>query len=140
MIFFMDVVQTVVIVLISERKLLCEIRSKEKRVYPGFLMCPGGHLEEGESLEECFKREVFEEFGVVAKKFSFLFSFSDEDSFSKKRFLHNFFLLEEFDGKLQRSRESLELQWLSYEEILQFKNVPEIHLKLVNELRKRSFL
>lgn len=39
-------------------------RSKPGGVYPGYMMIPGGGIEEGESKEEALKREVLEEVGV----------------------------------------------------------------------------
>ena len=39
-------------------------RSKDMSVFPGAWVLPGGHIEVGESLEECAIREVKEETGI----------------------------------------------------------------------------
>ena len=39
-------------------------RSEDMNVFPGAWVLPGGHIEVGESLEECAIREVKEETGI----------------------------------------------------------------------------
>jgi len=39
-------------------------RSINLRTFPGAWVLPGGHIELGESLEECVIREIYEETGV----------------------------------------------------------------------------
>lgn len=51
-------------IIIIENKLATMYREKDGRVYYTF---PGGGKESGETLEECVKREVFEEFGMVVE-------------------------------------------------------------------------
>ena len=39
-------------------------RSQRMSVFPGAWVLPGGHIEVGESLEECAIREIKEETGI----------------------------------------------------------------------------
>lgn len=47
---------------------LYEVRAKDMASQPGEICFPGGHLEEGESLEQCALRETYEEIGIPAEK------------------------------------------------------------------------
>lgn len=53
--------ETVVAVFVRNEKLLMNQRSGSRKVYAGYLMCPSGHLEAGESLDDALKREMNEE-------------------------------------------------------------------------------
>ena len=48
-----------VLVKCGNKVLLC--KRNAKGLYPGMWSLPGGHLEEGETTQECGKREFFEE-------------------------------------------------------------------------------
>lgn len=48
--------------------LLYEVRAKNMVSQPGEICFPGGHLEEGESLQECALRETYEEIGIPPEK------------------------------------------------------------------------
>jgi 8-oxo-dGTP diphosphatase len=47
------------------------LRRSATRTWPGTWCLPGGRLEPGETLEECCRRELFEETGLVAERFEF---------------------------------------------------------------------
>jgi len=57
---------------------------------------PGGHLEFGESLEECALRELSEEAGVKVKNLRFLTATNDIFKIEGKHYL-TIFMLSEFD-------------------------------------------
>ena len=49
------------IVNLNDRTILLQKRSLDRKLFPGFWDPVGGHLEEGESLAECLRREIREE-------------------------------------------------------------------------------
>lgn len=49
----------------EEDKVLLTKRSISLRIFPGAWVLPGGHIDQGESLEECVIREIYEETGVM---------------------------------------------------------------------------
>lgn len=48
--------------------LLYEVRAKGMKSQPGEICFPGGHIEGGETPEQCAKRETCEELGIETEK------------------------------------------------------------------------
>lgn len=130
-------IQTVVAVFIRDNKLLMEKRSKDKKVYPELLMCPSGHIENGESFEESVDREMKEELGLSNVKSRYLFDIKDKDLFSKKYFNHKIMLIESFSGNIENSREADRLIWKNYDE-LKKETLALVVRKLVEKLHEQN--
>lgn len=62
----------VAFLLIRDDRVLLERRSPTKRVVPGVLAIPGGHMEQTESPEEAVRRELQEELGLTASTVSYV--------------------------------------------------------------------
>ena len=57
----MKTVDTVALIVLQDDTVLVERRGLHKATDPGVVVIPGGHVEEGESLEDACKRELKEE-------------------------------------------------------------------------------
>lgn len=77
-------------IIIHNGKLITMYREKKGRIYYTF---PGGGMEEKESEEDCVKREVFEEFGIIVKTIKKVYTY--ENKISKE----HFYLAEWLSGK-----------------------------------------
>ena len=58
-------VECVAFMLIKDGQILAEKRKRTKRVVPGAVALPGGHIEGRENPEEALCREIQEEVGIV---------------------------------------------------------------------------
>ena len=65
-------IDTVALIVERNGRLLVERRKLSKKTDPGKVAIPGGHVEEGESLEEACRRELDEEVGLTCEGFSFI--------------------------------------------------------------------
>ena len=59
--------ECIAFLLLKGNTVLAEKRKLTKKVMPGAIALPGGHMEEGESPEEALLREVSEELGIVPR-------------------------------------------------------------------------
>jgi 8-oxo-dGTP diphosphatase len=72
---------------------------------------PGGHLELGESIEQCAKREVLEETGLVVESFTKLGFTNDIFEQEGKHYVTLFVLAECTQGAPQVTEPNKCLQW-----------------------------
>ena len=68
----MKTVDTVALVILRGDELLVERRGLHKATDPGVVVIPGGHVEEGETLEEACRRELKEELDLECSTFRLL--------------------------------------------------------------------
>jgi mutator protein MutT len=65
----MVVTEIVNAVLLRDGCVLLARRSAARRAYPGLWSFPGGHVEQGETLEHALHRELSEEVGIVPAQY-----------------------------------------------------------------------
>ncbi|MFH0715062.1 MAG: NUDIX hydrolase [Candidatus Diapherotrites archaeon] len=130
---------TVVAVFIKGKKLLMDKRKDSKKVYASFLMCPSGHIEEGESLEKALAREMKEELDIEVLKSNYLFTIEDIDPFSKNEFKHNFMLVEKYTGEIKNTLEGNSLKYMEYSKIMKAKPVLIVE-KLTKKLHAKNLI
>lgn len=68
----MKTVDAVSLIILQDDKILVERRALHKATDPGIVVIPGGHVEEGETLEEACKRELKEELDLDCSEFRFV--------------------------------------------------------------------
>lgn len=90
---------------------------------------PGGHLEMGESLEECIEREVMEETGLIVT--SIKFAAVTNDIFSpEKQYITIFMTCEYKSGKIKDEPGKMEnWQWFEWDNLPTPLFLPIINLK-----------
>lgn len=96
--------------------LMLHRNKKQNDIHEGKWIGVGGKLERGETPQECAKREIFEETGLVAKPvLKGIITFPD---FTVGHDWYTYvFKVAEFDGELIDCNEGT-LEWVPYEEVL----------------------
>jgi len=64
-------------IIINDGKMVSMYRERQDRIYYTF---PGGGKEENETIEECVKREVLEEFGITVKPIKHVYTYESQNS------------------------------------------------------------
>jgi 8-oxo-dGTP diphosphatase len=68
----MRLVECIAFMLMKDGQVLAEKRKRTKRVVPGAVAFPGGHIEAQESPEEALYRETQEEVGIVPLEIAYV--------------------------------------------------------------------
>ena len=104
--------ECVAFMLVKNGHVLAERRKLTKRLAPGAVALPGGHVDAGESLEDALRRELDEELGVAAESVSFVCTLLHRAE--KFRRLH-YFVVESWRGEIV-NQEADELVWVLLDE------------------------
>ncbi|HML47253.1 MAG TPA: 8-oxo-dGTP diphosphatase [Clostridia bacterium] len=109
----------------AELTTLCMVRDPEtgrvlvqnrRKSWKGIAF-PGGHVEPGESLVACAKREVWEETGLTVRNLTLCGVKDWYEAEANKRYLVFLFATECFEGELRTDCEEGEALWVSQEEL-----------------------
>ena len=101
----------------------------------GSWACPGGHLEYGESFEDCAKREVFEETGLSIKDVRYAAVTNDVFKEEKKHYV-TLFVVAKYDSGTLQIKEPEKCEKWDWFELPKF---PEPLFLSLNNLLKQGF-
>lgn len=91
---------------------------------------PGGHLEWGESFEDCVAREATEETGMTVKNSKFVSATNDVMPADDKHYITVFMRVDEFVGepRILEPEKCEEWRWVDWDELPENKFSPIDHL------------
>jgi len=98
-------------VLIGDGAVLVEKRRADDDADPGLVLLPGGHVEDGESLDRALKREMREELGIQVGKMTPIRVRYYTASNGERQRIH-YFRIKGWKGKI-RSNEAETVYWES---------------------------
>lgn len=104
--------ECIAFMLIRDGQLLVERRSMTKRVAPGVLSIPGGHMKDGEQPEAALGRELTEELGITALTVRYVCTLLHRSEEFRK--LH-YFAVEAWTGEIAGT-EAESLHWIGLDE------------------------
>ncbi len=104
----MAILECVAFMLIRDGQVLAEKRKTSKKVAPGAMAIPGGHLEPDETIEQALHRELTEELAVKARQAEFVCTLLHRDG--EIRRLH-YFAVASWSGEISNN-EAEHLAWI----------------------------
>lgn len=100
-------------IIIKDNKVLAEKRKLTKKVVPGKIALPGGHIKKGESPENAVIHELKEEIGVNAKDITFVCTLLHKSEEFRKL---NYFIINSWEGEI-KTYEAEALLWIPLQEL-----------------------
>ena len=104
---------------------LLGLRAPSKKVWPMHWDTIGGHVEDGESLDEALVREIREETGVTATRFRLIATVRERQPEIYDDALHHIYAVTAWEGGEPANvcDEHTELKWFGVSEMRSLKNI-----------------
>lgn len=111
--------------LIRGTMMLMAKRSPQRKAYPGLWSFPGGHVEQGESLDDALSRELREELGVMPVQSAFLRSIADPNATLGDPITYHMYAVTEWQGgePVIVDEEHSELRWFEPAEAIRLPDL-----------------
>jgi 8-oxo-dGTP diphosphatase len=117
-------------ILIKDRHVLAEQRKLTKKVMPGAIALPGGHIEEGESPEAVVYRELQEKLGIVPRDLTYVCTLLHRSQGFRK--LH-YFVVHQWEGDIT-NHEAEAVLWVPFDALETFDL--DVDRIAINEYRR----
>lgn len=99
--------------------LLMHRNKKPNDVHEGKWISVGGKLERGETPEECARREILEETGLIVKKMDFKGIITFPNFTPDTDWYTYVFKITEFEGEVDTTCSEGTLEWVPYDQVLE---------------------
>lgn len=121
--------------LLRNDQVLMARRCANRRLYPGKWSFPGGHVEEGETLEQALTRELIEELGVLVNSAWYLSKLETSSGDGQEDVLFHFFVIADWDGDpANLGTEHSELRWVP---LVEARAMPNLALQSYRQVFAR---
>lgn len=98
--------------------LLMHRNKKPHDVHEGKWISVGGKLEKGETPDECARREIFEETGLIVKEMAFKGMITFPDFTPDTDWYTYVFKVTDFEGQVKQDCVEGTLEWVPYDQVL----------------------
>lgn len=116
-------INAAVAIILDEQSAKVYISLRQKfQSYSNYWEFPGGKVEKNETFEQCIRREVYEEVGIIAKSVSFYFRKKHINKYNDEVNLE-FFIIKDYEGK-PYAKESQKLKCINILELNNYKFLP----------------
>ncbi|MBK2029179.1 (deoxy)nucleoside triphosphate pyrophosphohydrolase [Francisella noatunensis] len=117
-------INAAVAIILDEQNAKVYISLRQKfQGYSDYWEFPGGKVEKNETFEQCIKREVYEEIGIIAKSVSFYFRKKHINKDNDDEVNLEFFIIKDYDSK-PYAKENQQLRCINISELNNYKFLP----------------